>query len=151
MGYSLKVVGETFERGCVFSASFSILSTRKRKGRFSVSVSSGGTALPTHLVPKACSNRALLGVSPGNSPSSQSSQPSDFSEQSGHPTIDGETQTQTFKKAAGTLKTLSAPLPKAGQQKQSPLPPLSALHQCRWGWAKWKPEPGLFLPHFLPR
>lgn len=60
MGYSLKVVEETFERGCVFPASFNILAIRKRKGRFSVSVSSGGTALPMHLVPKGCSNRALL-------------------------------------------------------------------------------------------
>ena len=83
MGCSLKVVGETSETECVFPLSFNILSIRKRKGRFSVSESSGGTALPTHLVPKGCSNRALLGVAPGNSLSSQSSQPSGFSETRG--------------------------------------------------------------------
>lgn len=79
MGYGLKVVGETFERGCVFPTSFNILAIRKRKGRFSVSVSSGRTALSTHLVPKGCSNTALLVVAPGNSPSTQSSQSGDFS------------------------------------------------------------------------
>lgn len=83
MGYSLKVEGETTEREYVCPVSFNILSIRKWKGRFSVSVSSGGIALPTHLVPKRCSNRALLGVAPGNSPGSRSSQPSDFSDARG--------------------------------------------------------------------
>ena len=78
MGCSLKAVGEAFERECVFPVSFNILSIRKRKGHFSVSVSSGGIALPIHLVTKGCSNRALLGVAPGNS-SSGSFQHSDCS------------------------------------------------------------------------
>lgn len=139
MGYSLKVVGETFERGCAFPASFNIVTTRKRKGRFSVSVSSVGTALPTYLVPKGCSKRALLRVAPGNSPSSQSCQSTDFSDarrkQGSHPTIKEKTKSQAFKQAPGTQKTLSLyRLKQSSEGKVHPSSVLSAsgqAGQCR--------------------
>lgn len=121
MRCSLKVVGETLERGCVFPASFNIITIRKRKGRFSVSVSSVGTALCMYLVPKGCATRALLGGAPGNTPSSQSCQSSDFSDarrrQRRHPTISEETQSQAFEKARHP-DNASAAQPKAEQWKQ---------------------------------
>lgn len=65
MGYSQRL--QKHPKPC------NILSTRKRKGRFSVHQRRDSPALPTHLVPKGCSTRACLGVALGNSLSSRCS------------------------------------------------------------------------------
>lgn len=67
LGYSLKVVGETFERGCIFPASFNFVTIRKRKGRKCVQCRDSFSHM---FGPKGCSKRAFLGVASGNSPSS---------------------------------------------------------------------------------
>lgn len=138
-----------------FPCKFQHRAIRKRKGRFSVSVPSAGTAPPTHLIPKGCSNRALIGVAPGNSPSSQSCQSSDFSDarrnQCRNPTTHEKTKSQAFKKATGTLKTLLLPCLKQSSGSKAHPSSVSPLHQCGQGVCKAEARPIPFLSHFLPR
>lgn len=116
-----------------------------------------GTALPTYLVPKGCSKRALLGVASGNSPSSQSCQSSDLSDakrkRGRHHTTHEKTKDQACRKAIGTPRTPPLHgLKQSSKSKANRTPScMSSPHQCRQGCAKWKPEPSPFLSHFLPR